>query len=66
MGARNLSTEEQVLKDYIEELSYVQDEKGFTDWEREFISSVAQYRDASRLSEKQKSSILKMVEKYDI
>lgn len=54
------------FKKYVTDLAHIQDTAGFTEWEKDFISDMDRSQNFDALSIKQKSCILKMVEKYDV
>lgn len=57
-------TEDQCLREYVDDLFKFQDALGMTDWEKDFVSDMNANRTFQAASAKQKSMIVKLAEKY--
>lgn len=61
-----IKVEATVLKEYCDDLREMQDQLGLSQWEQEFLESMRIRGKLEHLSEKQKQTILNLVEKYDL
>lgn len=59
-----VKSEETILRELVTDLVHIQDSSHLSEWEKDFLESVGRITNLKFLSEKQKTKILDMSDKY--